>query len=257
MDSSQDKPSPSETPRTDALEQQVGLSNDVLLVIRHARNLERELGAAQTNFRVTNASYCKLDEETRELRGSHFADENGRGIASTKHALPCNYTPPSAIGTLKGWLVGGNFIPVHHGPLNAVQAEHAVPFYAARVSHVGTISCPHGTVGYCEPCALVDPGELGEHPPRLAYSAAIAGAAQPPMQRNVVTRAEHDRATERSSIAFTKEDAAKIVERKARALTEEYCHGDGGPDGYTWTNKEAEWQVILLEELAEEFRNVA
>jgi hypothetical protein len=60
-----------------------------------------------------------------------------------------------------------------------------------------------------------------------------------------------------SSIAFTKEDAAKIVERKARALTEEYCHGDGGPDGYTWTNKEAEWQVILLEELAEEFRNGA
>jgi hypothetical protein len=62
---------------------------------------------------------------------------------------------------------------------------------------------------------------------------------------------------QRSSIAFTKEDAAKIVERKARALTEEYCHGDSGPGGYTWTNKEAEWQVILLEELAEEFRNGA
>ena len=60
-----------------------------------------------------------------------------------------------------------------------------------------------------------------------------------------------------SSIAFTKEDAAKIVERKARALTEEYCHGDSGPGGYTWTDKEAEWQVILLEELAEEFRNGA
>ena len=58
-----------------------------------------------------------------------------------------------------------------------------------------------------------------------------------------------------SSIAFTKEDAAKIVERKARALTDEYCHGDTGPGGYTWSNKEAEWQVILLEELAEEFRN--
>lgn len=52
-----------------------------------------------------------------------------------------------------------------------------------------------------------------------------------------------------------REDAAKIIERKARALTEEYCHGDAGPGGYVWTNKEAEWQVILLEELAEEIRN--
>lgn len=59
----------------------------------------------------------------------------------------------------------------------------------------------------------------------------------------------------KSATGFSREDAAKLVERKARALTDEYCHGDGGPDGYTWTNKEAEWQVILLEELAEEFRN--
>lgn len=51
-------------------------------------------------------------------------------------------------------------------------------------------------------------------------------------------------------------DAATIIERKARALTEEYCRGDSGPGGYVWTNKEAEWQVILLEELAEEIRNV-
>jgi hypothetical protein len=58
----------------------------------------------------------------------------------------------------------------------------------------------------------------------------------------------------RTSI-LTREDAAKIVERKAKALTDEYCHGDTGPGGYTWSNKEAEWQVILLEELAEEFRN--
>lgn len=60
-----------------------------------------------------------------------------------------------------------------------------------------------------------------------------------------------------SETAFTKEDAAKIVERKARALQDEYCHGDTGPGGYTWSNKEAEWQCILLEELAEEFRNGA
>ena len=53
---------------------------------------------------------------------------------------------------------------------------------------------------------------------------------------------------------FSREDAAAIVERKARALTGEYCRGDTGPGGYVWTNKEAEWQVILLEELAEEIR---
>lgn len=28
-------------------------------------------------------------------------------------------------------------------------------------------SCKHGVVGYCEPCALVDPGELGEQKPSL------------------------------------------------------------------------------------------
>lgn len=55
--------------------------------------------------------------------------------------------------------------------------------------------------------------------------------------------------------AFTREDAAKIIERKAKALTDEYCRGDSGPGGYVWINKEAEWQVILLEELAEEIRN--
>ena len=54
----------------------------------------------------------------------------------------------------------------------------------------------------------------------------------------------------------SREDAATIIERKAKALTEEYCRGDTGPGGYVWTNKEAEWQVILLEELAEEMRNV-
>ena len=52
----------------------------------------------------------------------------------------------------------------------------------------------------------------------------------------------------------TRERAAAIIERKARALTDEFCHGDTGPGGYTWSNKEAEWQVILLEELAEEIR---
>lgn len=50
------------------------------------------------------------------------------------------------------------------------------------------------------------------------------------------------------------EELAKIIDRKGKSLTEEYCHGDAGPDGYTWTNKEAEWQVILLGELVEEFR---
>lgn len=57
-----------------------------------------------------------------------------------------------------------------------------------------------------------------------------------------------------SATAFTREEAAKVVERKANGLRDEYCHGDSGPDGYTWTNKEAEWQVILLDELAEELR---
>jgi len=63
--------------------------------------------------------------------------------------------------------------------------------------------------------------------------------------------------TEESRIATNdlREQLAKIIERKAQALTEEYCRGDTGPGGYVWTNKEAEWQVILLEELAEEIRN--
>lgn len=30
------------------------------------------------------------------------------------------------------------------------------------------LTCEHGTVGYCEPCALVDPGELGEQKPKIA-----------------------------------------------------------------------------------------
>ena len=50
------------------------------------------------------------------------------------------------------------------------------------------------------------------------------------------------------------EECVKVIDRKGQALTNEYCHGDAGPDGYTWTNKEAEWQVILLGELADEFR---
>jgi hypothetical protein len=54
---------------------------------------------------------------------------------------------------------------------------------------------------------------------------------------------------------LTREDMAKLIERKAKALTEEYCHGDAGPGGYVWSNKGAEWQVLLLEELAEEIRN--
>lgn len=72
-----------------------------------------------------------------------------------------------------------------------------------------------------------------------------------------IAQLRHDLNTSRSATSlFTREDAAKIVERKAKALTEEYCHGDSGPGGYVWSNKEAEWQVILLEELAEEFRDV-
>lgn len=65
----------------------------------------------------------------------------------------------------------------------------------------------------------------------------------------------HRKLSALSESGFTKEDAAKLVERKAKALTNEYCRGDSGPGGYVWINKEAEWQVILLEELAEEMRN--
>ena len=50
------------------------------------------------------------------------------------------------------------------------------------------------------------------------------------------------------------EECVKVIDRKGQDLTNEYCHGDAGPDGYTWTNKEAEWQVILLGELIDEFR---
>lgn len=50
------------------------------------------------------------------------------------------------------------------------------------------------------------------------------------------------------------DECIKLIDKKGQALTNEYCHGDAGPDGYTWTNKEAEWQVILLGELMDEFR---
>ena len=59
-----------------------------------------------------------------------------------------------------------------------------------------------------------------------------------------------------ATATFTREDAAKIVERKAQALADEpnnaYVEGDTG--AMVWTNREAEWQAILLDELAEEFR---
>lgn len=32
------------------------------------------------------------------------------------------------------------------------------------------LTCEHGVIGYCEPCALRDPGEYGEEKPRLVYS---------------------------------------------------------------------------------------
>lgn len=52
--------------------------------------LERDLAAAQANFRETNRAYCALDEATRELRGSHLADRHGRPIPAYGHAMPCN-----------------------------------------------------------------------------------------------------------------------------------------------------------------------
>jgi len=42
--------------------------------------------------------------------------------------------------------------------------------HALRTRSSTGLTCPHGTIGYCEPCALVDPGELGETPPRLVHS---------------------------------------------------------------------------------------
>lgn len=57
----------------------------------------------------------------------------------------------------------------------ATHPEHAVgslwaSFCAGReslASQSGRITCEHGVVGYCEPCALRDHGELGETKPRL------------------------------------------------------------------------------------------
>lgn len=47
-------------------------------------------------------------------------------------------------------------------------AEFIVAALNALPSERGTgVTCEHGTVGYCEKCALRDPGELGEQKPQL------------------------------------------------------------------------------------------
>lgn len=76
--------------------------------------------------------------------------------------------------------------------------------------------------------------------------------------RTFAARLQQEReAASRSEIPFTREDAAKIVERKAEALSADPENGyvEGDTNAFIWTNTEAEWQHILLEELAEEFRN--
>lgn len=67
---------------------------------------------------------------------------------------------------------------------------------------------------------------------------------------------ERNAATRSTKLAFTHEDAAKIVERKSQALADDPHNGyvEGDTNAFIWTNKEAEWQSILLDELAEEFR---
>lgn len=42
--------------------------DDVATLTKRVRWIGSQLDCAQTNFRVTNAAYCKLDEETRALR---------------------------------------------------------------------------------------------------------------------------------------------------------------------------------------------
>lgn len=87
---------------------------------------------------------------------------------------------------------------------------------------------------------------------RVAMRTASALSATP--RSNDAQLEAVARTAARSARSMAIEDCAKIIDRKGQALTDEYCHGDAGPDGYTWTNKEAEWQVILLGELADEMR---
>lgn len=62
-----------DTPRCNALSSNPLDSFDIRAWQTLAHNLERDLVCTQENFRVTNQAYCKLDVETRELRGSAFA----------------------------------------------------------------------------------------------------------------------------------------------------------------------------------------
>lgn len=54
-------------------------------------------------------------------------------------------------------------------------------------------------------------------------------------------------------------ELTKRVERKAQALADDPENGyvEGDTNAFIWTNSEAEWQNILLDELAEEFRAYA
>lgn len=50
------------------------------LLVKRVKWIGEQLRCAEENFRITNQAYCKLDVETRELRGLHFADSEGRAI---------------------------------------------------------------------------------------------------------------------------------------------------------------------------------
>lgn len=55
------------------------------------------------------------------------------------------------------------------------------------------------------------------------------------------------------------EELTKRIQRKAQALADDPENGyvEGDTNAFIWTNSEAEWQSILLDELAEEFRAYA
>lgn len=78
------------------------------LLVKRLKLIGEQLKCAEENFRLTNAAYCKLDVETRELRGLHFADSQGRAIP---HA-PKGESAPRALEEAYRDLMSGDLVVV-------------------------------------------------------------------------------------------------------------------------------------------------
>lgn len=86
---------------------------------RQLSNMKQDLECAQTNFRVTNQAYCKLDVETRELRGERFAPPPLDKYSNIEHKVERELTQsstaatwpqPDQEGALSGWSIDFKFL---------------------------------------------------------------------------------------------------------------------------------------------------